>query len=168
MEKVQKTGHTEVVVEADPAAVWDVVLDVTRTGEWSHECRSVALLDGATQVAPGVRFRGRNQQGVFRWGRTCEVMSTDDHELVWRTIPTVLYPDSTEWRLRVTPTDGGARLAQDFEVVKAPKVLDVLYALAVPAHRDRSDALVEDLRRLAALAQAPSTAAPASSTSPAV
>jgi hemerythrin-like domain-containing protein len=153
--RVQKHGRTEVVVDADAEAVWEVVLDIPRTGEWSHECVSCELLGGATRVGPGVRFRGRNRQGSFRWGRVCEVVSTDHHELVWRTVPTTLYPDSTEWAIRVTPVDGGTRIEQRFDVVRAPKVLDVVYGLVLPAHRDRTDALAQDLERLAALARSP-------------
>ena len=76
-------------------------------------------------------------------------------ELVWRTVPTTFYPDSTVWRIRVTPTNGGTRLEQSFEVVRAPKVLDVIYATILPAHRDRAAALTDDLRRLGALASSP-------------
>ena len=41
--RVQKHGHNEVVVAASPDAVWDVVADVTRVGEWSHECTEVLV-----------------------------------------------------------------------------------------------------------------------------
>lgn len=150
--RVQKRGHNEVVVAAGPGAVWDVVVDVTRVGEWSHECTECSLLGGATRAEPGARFRGRNRQGIFRWGRVCEVLAAEPPELVWRTVPTTLYPDSTVWRIRVTPTDGGTRLEQSFEVVRAPKILDVVYAVIVPAHRDRDAALTDDLYRLGALA----------------
>lgn len=106
---------------------------------------------------PGIRggLRGRNRQGIFRWGRVCEVLAAEPPELVWRTVPTTFYPDSTIWRIRVTPADGGTRLEQRFEVVRAPKILDVVYAAMVPAHRDRSAALTDDLRRLGALASSP-------------
>lgn len=151
--RVQKRGVTEVVTPADPAAVWAVVVDVTRTGEWSHECTGCSWLGGATRAEPGARFRGRNRQRVFRWGRVCEVVSADGHELVWRTVPTTFYPDSTEWRIRVEPADGGgSRITQRFEVVKAPKLLDPIYATLVPNHRDRDAALQQDLRRLGELA----------------
>lgn len=151
--QVQKTGHNEVVVAASPEAVWEVVADITRVGEWSHECVECSLLDGATRVEPGVRFRGRNRQGLFRWGRQCEVVSSDAPELVWRTVPTRLSPDSTVWRIRVTPADdGGTRIEQSFEVVRAPKILEVVYATILPAHRDREAALTADLERLGALA----------------
>ncbi len=150
--RVQKHGHNEVVVDASPDAVWAVVADITRTGEWSHECLSCSFLDGATGTVPGARFRGRNRQGLFRWGRVCEVVSAEQPELVWRTVPTTFYPDSTMWRIRVTPTDGGTRIEQRFDVVHAPKILDMIYARMLPAHRDRDAALEADLRRIGSLA----------------
>jgi hypothetical protein len=159
---VQKHGHNEVFVAADPEAVWKVVLDLTRVGEWSHECRGCSFLGGATRAEPGARFRGRNRQGAFRWGRVCEVLSTENRELAWRTVPTTLYPDSSVWRIRVTGTEGGTRLEQSFDVVRAPKLLDAVYATMVPAHRDRAAALTDDLRRLGELAR---TASPSSTAS---
>jgi hypothetical protein len=150
--RVQKHGRNEVFIEADPDVLWPVVADVTRVGEWSHECVECRFVDGATRVEPGARFRGRNRQGLLRWGRVCEVVSADDHELVWRTVPTLLYPDSTVWRLRVTPAEGGSRLEQRFDVVRAPKGLDVVFGLIASAHCDRDEALTDDLRRLGALA----------------
>jgi iron-sulfur cluster repair protein YtfE (RIC family) len=150
--RVQKHGHNEVFVAADPDAVWKVVLDLTRVGEWSHECRGCSFLDGATRAEAGARFRGRNRQGLVRWGRVCEVLSTENRELVWRTVPTKLYPDSSIWRIRVTEADAGTRLEQSFDVVRTPGILDVVYATMIPAHRDRAAALTDDLRRLGELA----------------
>jgi hypothetical protein len=151
--EVQKAGTTSVVVDADVDAVWRVVRDVTRTGEWSHECVECTWLGGATEAVPGARFRGRNRQSVFRWGRVCEVLSAEPHELVWRTVPTTLFPDSSEWRIRLDRVDGRTLIEQAFRVVKAPaRVIEAAYATMLPAHRDRSAALADDLRRLGRLA----------------
>jgi len=152
--RVQKQGRVEVVVPADHRAVWDVVADVTRVGEWSHECVGAEWVDGATAAVPGARFRGRNRSGLFRWGRVCEITVAEPWELTFRTVPTLRYPDSTEWTIRLHEDEGGTRIEQAFHAVKAPKMLDVVYATAIPNHRDRDAALAEDLRRLGALAAA--------------
>ena len=164
--RVQKQGRCEVHTDAPIDAVWAVVRDVTRTGEWSHECLSVGWLGDATESRRGARFRGRNRAGVFRWGRVCEIVKAEPYELVWRTVSSTLYPDSTEWAIRLRPGDDrvagdpGTVIEQTFEVVKAPKVLDVVYASLIPAHRERTAALTEDLRRLGELAAHTANAAP--------
>jgi hemerythrin-like domain-containing protein len=151
--RVQKSGQVEVVVDVAPAAVWEVVRDVTRVGEWSHECHGAVWLDGATTAEPGARFRGRNRAGAFRWGRECEIVSTEPGALTWRTVPTILFPDSTNWTISVCDdAGGGTRVQQTFEVVKAPKLLDMVYGAVIPAHRDRTQALSADLRRLGEVA----------------
>jgi hypothetical protein len=150
---VQMENSVTVAADADIDEVWDIVRDPTRVGEWSHECVGAAWLGGATAAVPGARFRGRNRAGIFRWGRVCEILSAEPYELVWRTVPTALYPDSSEWRITLDKTEGGTRITQRFRVTRGPKVLAVLYALAIPAHRDRTDALVADLNRLGAAAR---------------
>lgn len=152
--RVQKEGTCHVDCQAGIDAVWDVVRDVTRTAEWSHECTGVKWLGSATSASPGARFRGANRSGIFRWGRTCEIMAVSPYTLTWRTVPTMLYPDSTEWSISLQPLSQGTRIEQTFHVVRAPKVLDVVYAFLVPNHRDRTVALTEDMRRLADLAVA--------------
>lgn len=147
--RVQKHGRVEASVAADIDAVWDVVRDVTRVGEWSHECVGAEWVGDSTAALPGARFRGRNRAGVFRWGRVCEIVAADPYELVWRTVPTRMFPDSSEWRIALEATeDGGTRIEQRFRVLHAPKMLDPIFARLVPNHRDRDAALTDDLRRL--------------------
>ena len=152
--RVQPNGQADVTVDAGIDDVWAVVSDPTRVGEWSHECMSVSWIGDHTEPVVGARFRGRNRAGVFRWGRVCEILEVQPYEIVWRTVSTARFPDSTEWRIALSPADGGAtRIEQTFRVVRAPKVLAVLYALVIPAHRDRTEALREDLRRIGEVAR---------------
>jgi hypothetical protein len=149
---VQKSGRVAVAVDADIDAVWDVVRDVTRVGEWSHGCFGASWIGDAGTPAPGARFRGRNRSGVFRWSRVCEIVHADPYRLVWRTVPSVLNPDSAEWTIALQKTDSGTMIEQRFQVTRLPRVLDRLYALMFPAHRDRTAALTDDLRRLGNIA----------------
>ena len=149
---VAKSGRAEISTDVDADAVWDLVSDPTRVGEWSHECVAAEWIADSTEAAPGARFRGRNRTGLIRWGRVCEVVSAEPMALVWRTVPSPLYPDSSEWRITVHATADGTRIEQTFEVLKIPRLLDPVYATLIPGHRDRTAALTEDLRRLAAVA----------------
>ena len=154
MGTLHREGRVDVVVDASPEAVWAVVADPTRVGEWSHECRSAEWLDGATAARPGARFQGGNETGRFSWRRTSAVVSVDPpHELVWRTVATWRYPDSTEWRLRVEPVEGGTRIEQSFRILRLNPILDRLFYALLPAHRDRMAALEGDLRRIGEVAR---------------
>jgi deazaflavin-dependent oxidoreductase (nitroreductase family) len=156
MAEVQKAGRVDVLVHAPAEAVWRVIADVTRTGEWSHECREVHWLGGAVEASPGARFRGGNRAGWARWGRICEIVNVDaPREIAWQTVSTPLFPDSTVWRIRLESAEGGTRIVQEFEVVRAPKLLDHLYAAVIPAHRDRTARLTADLERIGMIAEQP-------------
>ena len=154
MGALPRSGRCEATTTASPEAVWAIVGDPTRVGEWSHECGGAEWVDGATSARPGARFRGRNRVGRSRWSRVCEVVTVDaPRELSWRTVPTRLYPDSTRWTITVEAVDSGSRIEQRFEVLKLNPVFDRLFYLLVPAHRDRSAALRDDIARLGAAAE---------------
>ena len=141
--------------QAGPSAVWAVLADVTRVGEWSHECHTVEWLDGATGAAPGVRFRGRNQSGWARWARSCTITVCDPpREFVYHTRGGLL-GDSSEWRFVLEPAPGGGTvIRQSFRILAGQVWADRLIWRLVPAHHDRLAALRGDLERLATLAAA--------------
>ena len=62
MGTLKRSGRVEAVTDATPEQVWAVVADVTRVGEWSHECKVGVWADGATSARPGARFRGSNRE----------------------------------------------------------------------------------------------------------
>lgn len=73
--------HDSVTVHmnATPAAVWDLVSDVTRIGSYSPETFEAEWLDGATGPEAGARFRGhvkRNGKGPTYWTE-CTVVAAD-------------------------------------------------------------------------------------------
>jgi uncharacterized protein YndB with AHSA1/START domain len=154
MGTLKRTSRVEVTTDASPESVWAVVSDVTRVGDWSHECRGSDWIDGATSARPGARFRGRNKLNWRSWSRVNEVVKADaPHELAWKTIATTLFPDSTQWTITLEPVDGGTRIVQRYEVVKLGPIMDRIFYLTTPKHRDRSAALTDDLRRLGEVAR---------------
>jgi hypothetical protein len=63
----------ELIVDKEPSAMWDLITDVARIGEWSPECKGGAWLDGGTPQA-GARFEGENHFGNgFIGTTTCVV-----------------------------------------------------------------------------------------------
>lgn len=108
MSQVQKSSCVEVEVDATAQQVWDVISDVTRVGEWSHECHSARWL-GNAHPCQAPASRGRNRAGPARWSRISEIVTVDPpREMVWRTVPSPLFPDSTEWRMLASRTRRGA------------------------------------------------------------
>ena len=152
---MRRECEASVTIAAPPEAVWSVIADVTRVAEWSGECRGCVWLDGAVAPVEGARFRGRNRRGGFRWARLNEVVRAErPHELVWRTVPSGPYPDSVEWRLSLVEDGSGVRVSESFRVVRLPRVMEWLVGLAVPAHRDRTQDLFDDLERLKVVVEA--------------
>jgi ligand-binding SRPBCC domain-containing protein len=58
-------GSVSLHIEAPPEKVWGLVSDITNTGRFSPETFEAEWLDGATEPAVGVKFRGH----VLRNGR---------------------------------------------------------------------------------------------------
>jgi hypothetical protein len=135
-------------------AVWRVVSDVTRTGEWSHECLHVEWLDGATKAMPGARFRGANKSLQWRWHRTSIVTDVlPGRSIAWRTVRTWRFVDSTEWRITLEPLGGDrTRIVQTYEVLHCPRWWEWVVIRLVPPHRDRTAGLAADLSRIGVVA----------------
>lgn len=159
---IARSGGADVVVDAPPDSVWRVVSDVTRTGEWSGECRAVEWLNGTTSSAPGARFRGRNRNGPRRWSRTCELTDLEAPSVIaWRTLPSALFPDSCDWRIELTPTGSGTRIQLIYRVRFLPRWFGWVLGVINPSHVDRSAALAADLERLGKVAEAENHRTPA-------
>jgi len=151
---MRRECEASVTVAAPAEAVWAVVSDVPRLGEWSGECRACVWVGEDEAPVPGARFRGRNRRSGFRWTRLNEVVLVDEpHELVWRTVPSGPYLDSVEWSLSLAKDAGTTRVSESFQVLSMPRLMEGLLWLAAPGHRDRTTDLVEDLARLKALVE---------------
>jgi hypothetical protein len=131
--RVARSCRVEVIAGTPIGSVWRVVADVTRTGEWSHECHDVTWLGGATAAEPGARFRGCNRPGWLRWSRRCEILAVDPpRQIAWRTVPTLLFVDSSDWRISLEPAGTGTRIVQTFEVTRCPRWWGWIVARARP------------------------------------
>ncbi|MDQ1642553.1 MAG: hypothetical protein QOJ90_1904 [Actinomycetota bacterium] len=73
---IATTAEAQQTIAADPAAVYALVSDVTRMGEWSPETTSCSWISG-DGAAVGAQFRGMNRRGPLRWVTTCTVTSAD-------------------------------------------------------------------------------------------
>jgi len=114
------TASRSIDIAAPPEVVYDLVADITRTGEWSPECRSCEWLDEPGQV--GSRFKGHNRQGPARWTTTARV-SAADRPRTFGFATLFKDGDATRWTYELAPDGDGTRLTESFESVDAPALI---------------------------------------------
>ena len=109
-------SHTEsIVVAVPPDELYDLISDVTRTGEWSPSCRECRWADGATEAAVGARFHGRNEGQGRSWDTVSEVVAADrGREFTW-----VVGEGYVRWSYALDATDGGTRLTESWDFLPA-------------------------------------------------
>lgn len=71
------TYQESIVIEAPVQKVYEMVADVTRTGEWSPICTSCWWDDPAQAVTVGAWFTGRNELPKRTWETRSEVVVAD-------------------------------------------------------------------------------------------
>ena len=156
--KSARQGEVDIHVNAPPEAVWRVVADLDRMGEWSPECYRVEWLDGATSPARvGTRFRGWNRYGRMKWSVTCEVKSVEaGREVAWSTIERGR--ELVRWTYRFDPDDGGARVTESFDVKRLPFTARLAEDFLMrDRDRRRLASMRSTLERIKAAAEAPVT-----------
>ncbi len=79
-----RTHQESVVVDATPAEVYDLVSDITRTGEWSPVCTSCWWDDEAEAGRVGAWFTGHNEVPDRTWETRSQVVVADrGREFAW-------------------------------------------------------------------------------------
>ena len=147
--------EASVTVNAPPDAVWSVISDVTRIGEWSGECLSCEWVGDRSTPTPSARFRGGNRRGWMSWTRLNEIdVAERPRELVWHTVFGGIYRDSTQWRVSLRPTPSGTEVTESFQILRLSRPMEWLLGAVQPAHRDRTIDLADDLARLKEVVEA--------------
>lgn len=115
MTGIEDLRNTETVqVAAPPEAVYAVVSDVTRTGEWSPTCRECRWEEG-DGPAVGAVFVGRNETPDRTWETRSTVVAADPgRAFAWH-----VGDGFVHWRYELEDADGGTRLTQHWEVLPA-------------------------------------------------
>ncbi len=149
-------GAAQIHIVAPPQRVYEMVSDVTRMGEWSPECYRCEWIDRAARPAVGARFMGHNRCGWLRWSRTVVVTAAEPgREFAFATLTGILNRDSTVWRYRFEPADGGTTVTESYEGTSRPTLLvRVVSALARRPH-DMVPAMKDTLERIKAAAETP-------------
>lgn len=88
-----------VTIAASPAEVYDLVSDVTRTGEWSVQCRRAEW--DSDDRGDGATFTGHNCRGEREWSTVSEVTAArPGEEFSWR-----VTSSGTRWGFRMEPVN---------------------------------------------------------------
>ncbi len=143
-------------IAASPEAVWALISDVTRMGEWSPETTGARWVGGATGPAVGARFKGSNRNGARRWSTTCKVVAAEpgrSFAFDAQVGPLVL----SRWGYELAPTDdGGCTATETWHDRRDP--VSKLFSPLVSGVKDRVEhngaGMAATLEALAAAAEA--------------
>ncbi|MCO7219936.1 SRPBCC family protein [Klenkia sp. PcliD-1-E] len=108
------TLSDSIVIAASPEEVYDLVSDVTRTGEWSPQCRECWWEPGATG-AVGDHFGGRQETPERTWETRSRVEeATRPRAFAWS-----VNDRKVLWRYDLEPLEEGTRLTESWEFLDA-------------------------------------------------
>jgi len=116
MSDVHPLSHEEsIVVDAPPEAVYDLVSDVTRTGEWSPICQECWWDDPATAGQVGSHFTGRNVLPHRTWETRSEVVVAESgREFAWQ-----VAGGWVRWGYTLAPAETGTLLTETWHFLPA-------------------------------------------------
>lgn len=118
-----------ITVNATAEALYTMVSDVARMGEWSPECGGGEWLPGGSPGRVGSRFLGHNRRDGRVWSTECEVLAADPPRVfsfaVVRIVTTGvdLDPGDLVWTFQVESEGRGCRLTQRMRLAKVPTAL---------------------------------------------
>jgi hypothetical protein len=151
--------NEQLVINASPERLYQMVADLRRMGEWSPECQQVEWEDGATGPAEGARFVGHNRggpRGLMRWSRRGRILTADaGREFAFVTEEGGR--ESTVWRYLFEPVAAGTRVTESYEVKRIPvwaRIIDV----PTNRHRELLKGMRHTLQQLKTAAEAVSPA----------
>src|SRR3954453_10988771 len=72
-----RTHEQSIIIEATPEALYDLVSDITRTGEWSPVCTACWWDDAGEAGQVGACFTGHNELPEGTWETPSQVAAAD-------------------------------------------------------------------------------------------
>jgi hypothetical protein len=103
------TVERDVAAQAD--AVWAMIADVTRMGEFSPENVGCEWIGDRREPVVGARFRGTNQNGKRRWKTVGKVVTAEPGRAFAFEITSGPLRVS-RWEYRVDATEAGCRVSE--------------------------------------------------------
>jgi len=112
MSQTRTLSHQEsVIVDAPAAFLYDMVSDITRTGEWSPVCTSCWWDDEAEVGRVGAWFTGHNELPNRTWETRSEVVTAEHgYEFAW-----VVGGTFARWGFSFTAAETGTIVTESWE-----------------------------------------------------
>lgn len=112
MSEMGLRSHQEsVTVEASPEILYDLVSDITRTGEWSPVCTSCRWDAEGEAGQVGAWFTGRNELPPRTWETRSEVVVAErGREFAW-----VVGGSFVRWGFTFAPAETGTTLTESWD-----------------------------------------------------
>jgi hypothetical protein len=112
MSQTESRHHEEsVTIEASPESIYDLVSDVTRTGEWSPVCTQCWWEDDAEAGQLGAWFVGRNELPDRTWETHSQVVAADrGREFAW-----AVGGDRVRWGYTLTSNGTGTTITESWD-----------------------------------------------------
>jgi hypothetical protein len=112
--------EVNILIDADPEVVYDLVSDLSRMGEWSPENRGGEWTDGGSGNV-GDRLLGHNKIGEYEWSVPVEVTVADRGQ----SFQFITSPDEEDgpyvrWTYNLSGSDEGTRLTEIWDVETLP------------------------------------------------
>ncbi len=99
------SAEAEVVIDADPAKVYDLITDLPTLASLAEENHAMEWRKG-DKVSPGAVFRGHNRNGSHRWSTTCTITDAEAGRVFAFDVRYAVLPIA-RWRYDIVPADGG-------------------------------------------------------------
>ena len=107
-----------VFVACPPETLYEMVSDVTRTGEWSPVCRACWWDEGAGPT-PGSWFTGRNETPTRVWETRSQVVVADPG----REFAFLVGGSLVRWGFTTVAVEGGTELTESWEFLPAGQAM---------------------------------------------
>jgi Polyketide cyclase / dehydrase and lipid transport len=107
-------SSASIEIGAAPEAVWRLVADITRMGEWSPECVRAEWEDGATGPAVGAYFHGYNRAGTFEWDAPGIVTDCEPGQIFAFSVPRDA-ATTNRWCFEFASSATGTMLTESFD-----------------------------------------------------
>jgi hypothetical protein len=112
---MEMSGEATLEIDAPPRAVYELVSDITRMGEWSPECVGCDWMDGHDGPAVGAQFHGHNRNNGNEWTTPNTIVAAEaGREFAW-VVGTPEF-EVCRWRFVFEPNGSGTRVTESFKL----------------------------------------------------